>query len=95
MGTAMEVYRSMADLGWVVGPLLLGYLGEAFAPLESNIWPFVAASIWVVFFGLLLLPARDPVGQRRATVPSWPTAGLRGPAGEVRRSEEAAGRESS
>ncbi len=69
MGTAMGVYRSVADLGWVVGPLLMGYLSEAFAPPESNIWPFVAASIWVVFFGLLLLPARDPVGQRRASAP--------------------------
>ena len=75
VGTAMGVYRSVADLGWVVGPLLLGYLGEAFAPLESNFWPFVAASIWVVFFGLLLLPARDPVGQRRVAAPVVAEAG--------------------
>ena len=70
VGTAMGVYRSVADLGWVVGPLLLGYLGETFAPIESNIWPFVAASIWVVFFGLLLLPARDPIAQRGASSPA-------------------------
>lgn len=66
MGTAMGVYRSVADMGWVIGPLLLGYLGEAFAPIESNTWPFLAASVWVVLFGLLLIPARDPVAQGRA-----------------------------
>ncbi|MFQ5552777.1 MAG: MFS transporter [Thermoplasmata archaeon] len=69
MGTAMGVYRSIADLGWVVGPLLLGYLGGAFAPIETNIWPFVAAAVWVVLFGLLLIPARDPIAQGRAKVP--------------------------
>ncbi|MFQ5986292.1 MAG: MFS transporter [Thermoplasmata archaeon] len=69
MGTAMGVYRSIADLGWVVGPLLLGYLAEAFGPLETNLWPFVVAAVWVALFGLLLIPARDPVAQGRAKAP--------------------------
>ncbi len=81
VGTAMGVYRSVADMGWSVGPLLLGYLGEAFAPLESNILPFVAASIWVVFFGLLLLPARDPVGEGRAAALDTANGGSQGSCG--------------
>ncbi len=81
VGTALGVYRRVADLGWVAGPLLLGYLGEAFARLESNIWPFAAASIWVVFFGLLLFPARDPVGQGRAAAPVPANGGSQGSGG--------------
>lgn len=69
MGAAMGVYRSIADIGWVIGPLLLGSLGEAFAPLDTNIWPFIAAAGWATFFGLLLIPARDPVVQKRVEVP--------------------------
>ncbi|MEE9593094.1 MAG: MFS transporter [Thermoplasmata archaeon] len=69
IGVAMGVYRSIADIGWVVGPLLLGSLGVAFGPLETNVWPFVAAAVWAIFFGLLLIPARDPVAQRRGEVP--------------------------
>ncbi|MFQ5919247.1 MAG: MFS transporter [Thermoplasmata archaeon] len=81
MGTAMGVYRSVADLGWVVGPLLLGYLAEISAPLESSLAPFLAASLWVVFFGLLLLPARDPVAQGRAAAPVLGNGGSQGSGG--------------
>lgn len=69
IGAAMGVYRSIADIGWVVGPLLLGSLGAAFGPLDTNVWPFVAAAVWAIFFGLLLIPARDPVAQGRREVP--------------------------
>jgi MFS family permease len=81
MGIAMGVYRSVADLGWVVGPLLLGYLAEVSTPLESSIGPFLAASLWVVIFGLLLLPARDPVAQGRVAAPVRGNEGSHGSGG--------------
>jgi MFS family permease len=70
MGTTMGVYRTLGDMGWVLGPLVLTYVAEATGPIESSVWPFLAASIWTGFFGLLLLPAKDPASRagRRAEV---------------------------
>lgn len=72
LGTAMGVYRTIGDLGWLLGPLVLTGVSDLTGPLGTNPlnpWPVVVASVWLAVFGLLLLPARDPVAKRRVEVP--------------------------
>ncbi len=70
---AMGLYRMISDMGFVVGPLLLGYLadlsvsgasagGAETAPI--GLLPFIAASIIMVFAGLVMFKADDPVKRR-------------------------------
>jgi hypothetical protein len=62
----------ISDMGFIAGPLLLGYLaditatpvvGETHSGLIS-IMPFAAAAILLVTAGLTLLKARDPIRER-------------------------------
>ncbi len=69
MGTAMGVYRMVGDMGWVLGPLVLSYIAENTGPVANNLWPFLAASVWVATFGLLLIPAKDPVSRTGRAAP--------------------------
>ncbi len=69
MGTAMGVYRTVGDLGWVLGPLVLSLVARATGPIASNVWPFLVASIWLTSFGLLLIFAKDPVARRGRATP--------------------------
>jgi DHA1 family multidrug resistance protein-like MFS transporter len=66
---SMGLYRMISDVGFIVGPLFLGYLaditatpvvGEAHSGLISML-PFAAASIILVMAGLSLLRAHDPI----------------------------------
>jgi len=71
---SMGLYRMISDMGFIAGPLFLGYLaditatpvvGETHSGLISTI-PFTAAAIILVIAGLTLLRARDPIRERNA-----------------------------
>ncbi|PNX52896.1 MAG: hypothetical protein BV458_07260 [Thermoplasmata archaeon M9B2D] len=71
---SMGLYRMISDLGFIAGPLFLGYLaditatpvpGETHSGLISGI-PFIAAAILLVTAGLTLLTAYDPIRGRNA-----------------------------
>jgi DHA1 family multidrug resistance protein-like MFS transporter len=70
---SMGLYRTISDVGFVVGPLLLGYLADITAtpvPGETHagligLVPFAVASVIVVAAGLTLLRGADPARERR------------------------------
>jgi DHA1 family multidrug resistance protein-like MFS transporter len=71
---SMGLYRMISDMGFVAGPLLLGYLaditathvvGETHSGL-IGVLPFAVASLILVVAGLSLLRAIDPVRSKNA-----------------------------
>jgi len=69
---SMGLYRMISDMGFIAGPLFLGYLaditatpvvGETHSGLIS-VLPFIAAAIILVIAGLTLLTAHDPIRER-------------------------------
>ena len=70
---SMGLYRTISDVGFVVGPLLLGYLADITAtpvPGETHagligMFPFAVASVILVAAGLTLLRGADPAKERR------------------------------
>ncbi|MHA1944001.1 MAG: MFS transporter [Candidatus Thorarchaeota archaeon] len=70
---SMGLYRMISDFGFVVGPLLLGFLADITAtPVEGashsgliGIVPFVMASIILVVAFFVILRADDPVRDRK------------------------------
>lgn len=66
MGTSMGLYRTIGDLGFVLGPVLLAAVMElTMVDGRVTIVPFLLAAVWVTVGGLLMAFARDPVGERR------------------------------
>ncbi|MFW9925420.1 MAG: MFS transporter [Candidatus Thorarchaeota archaeon] len=69
---SMGLYRTISDLGFVVGPLLLGFLADITAtPVEGashsgliGFVPFMVASIILIFAFFALLKAKDPIKDR-------------------------------
>ena len=69
---SMGLYRMISDFGFVVGPLLLGFLADMTAtPVVGashsgliGVFPFVVASIFLIVAFLVLLRADDPVRDR-------------------------------
>ena len=70
---SMSLYRMISDVGFIVGPLLLGYLADTSGNLSLvgtssehiGVVPFVVAALIAVASGLALLKARDPVKEGR------------------------------
>jgi DHA1 family multidrug resistance protein-like MFS transporter len=67
---SMALYRTISDIGFVIGPLLLGYLadlsvsGASASSAETapiGLLPFVVASIIMVITGLIMFKADDPI----------------------------------
>lgn len=66
MGTSMGLYRTLGDFGFLLGPVVLAaVLQLTMVDGRVTIVPFLVAGIWVIVSGLLMLFARDPVGERR------------------------------
>ncbi len=69
---SMGVYRMISDLGFVVGPLLLGYVADITAtPVPGashsgliDIIPFVVATSILIVAFVVLMKAKDPVRDR-------------------------------
>jgi DHA1 family multidrug resistance protein-like MFS transporter len=77
LGTSMGLYRTLGDLGFLLGPVVLGAVVQlTMVGGDVTIAPFLFASVWVIVGGLLLLLASDPVGEaaraRRKSVPAAP-----------------------
>jgi MFS family permease len=68
MGTSMGLYRTLGDAGFLLGPVVLAaVLQLTMVDGRVTIAPFLFASGWVIVCGLLMLFARDPVGETRRT----------------------------
>jgi DHA1 family multidrug resistance protein-like MFS transporter len=71
---SMGLYRMISDMGFIIGPLFLGYLADITAvPVAGEthsgligIVPFAVASIILVIAGLSLLRAGDPILEKKA-----------------------------
>jgi MFS family permease len=66
MGTSMGLYRTLGDVGFLLGPVLSAAVLEmTMVGGRVTIYPFLVPAFFVTAAGLLLLLARDPVGERR------------------------------
>jgi DHA1 family multidrug resistance protein-like MFS transporter len=70
---SMSLYRMISDIGFVGGPLILGYLADTSGTLaligtssaHIGVIPFAVAALLAVAVGLSLFKANDPVKQGR------------------------------
>ncbi|MFQ5998494.1 MAG: MFS transporter [Candidatus Bathyarchaeia archaeon] len=62
IGMAIGSYRTVNDLGVVAGPIILTSLSSG--GLGISEMPFYFSSAILLFFGLILIKARDPVAKR-------------------------------
>jgi len=83
MGTSMGLYRTIGDLGFLFGPVILAAVleitmtgRETLTPLDDRVTivPFLVASVWVTASGLAMLGARDPAAERRRGHVAAPSA---------------------
>ena len=84
MGTSMGLYRTLGDIGFLTGPLVMSAVIELTLDPAGRITiaPFLVAAVWLVTAGLLMLLARDPVGERvRAAGRTTEAAGRPGNSG--------------
>jgi len=73
---SMGLYRMISDFGFVVGPLLLGFIADLTAtPVEGashsgliGMLPFLVASLFLIVAFFALLKADDPVRDRNQNV---------------------------
>jgi hypothetical protein len=59
------MYRFFNDLGLATGPLMVGLLLQMSRTDRVQSLPFDVSAMVLIVFGLLLLKARDPVGELR------------------------------
>ncbi len=64
MGTVMGVNRMVGDLGFVIGPLALGYITGIRTGAYVEPYPFYVTAMIVLIVGILLVFARDPAKAR-------------------------------
>ncbi|MFQ6060139.1 MAG: MFS transporter [Thermoplasmata archaeon] len=70
MGTAMGVYRSIGDAGFLLGPVILTAIAGAVSVERITVLPFIVCSFWLIVSGVLLLRAEDPAGKRVVVAPA-------------------------
>jgi len=71
MGTSMGLYRTLTDLGFLLGPVVLAAVTQL--TLEAgrvSIVPFLVAAGWVGVSGVFMAFARDPVAEARKRAPA-------------------------
>jgi DHA1 family multidrug resistance protein-like MFS transporter len=66
LGTSMGVYRVMADIGMVLGPITATYIADYTGDLTVTFMPFLAPAILVFVVGVLMIWAKDPARRRHA-----------------------------
>jgi MFS family permease len=68
MGTSMGLYRTIGDLGFLLGPVILAAVLEiTLVNGRVTIVPFLVAAAWAIAAGLLMLLARDPIAEKKRT----------------------------
>jgi MFS family permease len=66
MGTSMGLYRTIGDLGFLLGPVILGFVLEfTLVGGQVTVVPFLVAAAWAITAGLLMLLARDPIAEKK------------------------------
>jgi len=65
MGTSMGFYRMIGDLGFLFGPLILGYLTDVSKTSIIQPLPFQFTSILMIINVLILIKVKDPTSQAR------------------------------
>jgi hypothetical protein len=69
----MGLFRTISDVGFFAGPLLLGYLsdisatppsGDGSMPAQIGMLPFLVASVILIVAGLVFAKADDPARTR-------------------------------
>ncbi|MBI2127082.1 MAG: MFS transporter [Thaumarchaeota archaeon] len=73
MGTMMGINRMMGDLGFVIGPLALGFLSGQRSGAKMEPYPFFATAALIAIVGILLVFARDPAKRKIEYVQSIPS----------------------
>ena len=67
LAPAMGLFRTVNDAGFVAGPVVLGSVaGATLDGGRLTFWPFLIAGIFLFAITVLLLKARDPVGEGKA-----------------------------
>jgi len=67
LGASMGIYRVMADIGMVLGPIAASYVADYTGHLAITWIPFLAPAILCFAMGLLVVRARDPAAKKRVT----------------------------
>ena len=63
IGTSMGLYRMIGDLGFVFGPLILGYLTDISKTSTIQPLPFQFTSMLMMITVLILIKVKDPTSQ--------------------------------
>lgn len=71
MGTAMGVYRTIGDAGFILGPVVLTAVATLADPNTITALPFIVCFFWLIITGLILLKAEDPAGKRHVAGPAF------------------------
>ena len=66
LGTSMGMYRVMADIGMVLGPITVTYIADYTGDLTVTFMPFLAPAILAFVAGVLVIRAKDPARRRYA-----------------------------
>lgn len=66
LGTSMGVYRVMADIGMVLGPITATYVADYTGDLTVTFMPFLAPALLSFVVGVLVIWAKDPARRRHA-----------------------------
>ncbi len=66
LGTSMGVYRVMADIGMVLGPITASYVADYTGNSMVTLTPFLVPALLAFVMGLLVVRARDPAARRHA-----------------------------
>jgi MFS family permease len=67
LAPAMGLFRTVNDAGFVAGPVVLGTMaGATLDGGRLTFWPFALAGLYLFAITLLMVRARDPVGEGKA-----------------------------